>query len=225
MKDIHKGHRQKMKTRFLKTELDDFELHNVLELLLFYSIPQGDTNETAHLLMDTFGSFADVLDAPYEELIKVKGVGEHTASLLKLIPSVSRVYLDDKNSSGNVLNNHKEAGEYLVNKFIGRSYECIYMVCLDGKGKILFSDVISKSGTVNSCILSTRMVVEIAIRCNAVAVVLAHNHPTGFATPSADDISSTKTLKEQLEQLDIILLDHFIISTKEHISMYSWGML
>ena len=89
---LHDGHRQRLIQRFLEEDLDNFEPHNVLELLLFYAIPRKDTNELAHVLIDTFGSLKGVFDAPYEELIKVAGIGPNTAALLKLVPSLTRTY-------------------------------------------------------------------------------------------------------------------------------------
>ena len=87
---IHDGHRQRVYDRLRKEGLDSFSPHNVLELLLFFSSPRADTNEIAHRLIDRFGSVAAVLDAPESELVKVNGVGEYSATLIKLIPQLAR---------------------------------------------------------------------------------------------------------------------------------------
>ena len=89
---MHDGHRQRMKERFLKEGLDNFDEIQVLEFLLFYCIPQGDTNPLAHRLLDQFGSLAQVLEAPISELRKVDGIGPHTATMMHLITSLSRYY-------------------------------------------------------------------------------------------------------------------------------------
>ena len=86
---MHSQHRKRMKERFLLEGLEHFEPHNILELLLFYSVPQKDTNETAHLLIERFGSLRGVLDAPFEELCRVPGIKEHSATLIKLIPALA----------------------------------------------------------------------------------------------------------------------------------------
>ena len=96
MENLHEGHRKRMKERFIKSGLDDFAPHNILELLLFYSIPRGDTNPVAHRLIDTFGSLSGVFDATPEELAKVDGVGENSAILISMIPQIARKYLEDK---------------------------------------------------------------------------------------------------------------------------------
>lgn len=89
----HEGHRERLKNRFLTSSLDNFEPHNILELLLFYSIPRQDTNEIAHALLDRFGSLKGVFDADFSELIKIKGIKENSATLIKLIPQISRAYM------------------------------------------------------------------------------------------------------------------------------------
>ena len=98
-KNPHNGHRKRVKEEFLKNGLDNLPAHRVLEILLFYAIPQKDTNELAHRLEDRFGSLARVLDAPYEELLTVNGVGDNTAVLLRLISSMARRYYLDKASA------------------------------------------------------------------------------------------------------------------------------
>ena len=94
--NLHRHHRLRLKNRFLRSGLDDFEPHNVLELLLFFAVPQGDTNELAHVLLNKFGSISDVFAAPYSELIKIKGVGDHTATMLKLMPELFKVYIKER---------------------------------------------------------------------------------------------------------------------------------
>ena len=102
---MHSEHRKRLKGRFLREGLEHFEPHNVLELLLFYSIPQKDTNETAHLLMQRFGSLQGVFDAPFEELCRVPGIKEHSATLIKLIPSLARLYAAGETTEKTTLKN------------------------------------------------------------------------------------------------------------------------
>ena len=92
----HDGHRKRLKARFVKSGLDDFEPHNVLELLLFYSIPRKDTNPIAHKLISRFGSLSGVFDAKPEELMKVDGITENTAVLISMVPQLARKYLKDE---------------------------------------------------------------------------------------------------------------------------------
>ena len=112
--NLHEGHRKRLKQRFINDGLSTFEDHNVLELLLFYSIPRSDTNEIGHKLLKTFGSLSNVFDAPIEELCKVEGIGEHSAVLIKLIPEICNIYSTDKTENIKVINSTNLAGRYFV---------------------------------------------------------------------------------------------------------------
>ena len=220
----HKDHRKRMKARFLKEGLDSFDHHNILELMLFYAIPQGDTNPVAHRLLEEFGSFSGVLNASMENLCQVKGVGEHAATLIKLFAAVARPYLDDSNSGGIFLTNTEEAGRYITPKFIGRTVETAYLICLDGKRKVTYCGILNE-GSVDSVPIFVRSIVEKAIAVNASSVILAHNHPTGFALPSADDVRTTRLVAAALEPLSIRLLDPLVVAMGDCVSMKDSGIL
>ena len=130
---MHENHRERVKKRFLSSGLDDFAPHNVLELLLFYAVPQKDTNQTAHLLIDRFGSLDKVFDATVEELKEVNGIGDHAATLIKLIPALARRYAIEKNKEGLVFNNVDTMGQYFVSQYIGVTVETVLLLSLDNK--------------------------------------------------------------------------------------------
>ena len=183
-KNPHDGHRQRMREQFLKANgLDSFPDHNVLEMLLFYSISRADTNELAHRLIDTFGSLNGVFDAPYSALKDVKGVGEQTAVLIKLIPSLVKKYLEGSVSDKNHIQTTEDAVEYLRPKFATLKNEELIMVCMNNAGKILNSTVISKGGS-DFAEVDTRKIVQEVISSNATQVIIAHNHPGGICAPS-----------------------------------------
>ncbi len=146
---LHDGHRSRMKAEFLKGGLDHMPPHRVMELLLFYSIPQGDTNELAHRLVEHFGSLSGVLDAPYEELMKVKGVGTHTAVLIQLISSLARRYYMEKADLAPLQDPMHAIGEQMKARYVGRTEERLMLVCLDNKLKTLFFDTV-KTGAADS---------------------------------------------------------------------------
>ena len=218
------GHRQRLKKRFYKEGLGHFAPHNVLELLLFYCIPRKDTNNIAHSLLKRFGSFSSVVEAPLEELMKVEGVGENTAVFLKMIPQICSYYLGDKTASKKQITSTAEAGEYLWPKFLGKTKENVYLICMDTNGKVLFSDFIME-GSVTMASITARSVAEITLRVGAVQVILAHNHPRGFALPSPQDIYVTRTLHKSLEAVGILLADHIIVSNEDFVSMAESGYL
>ncbi len=217
MKDnvSHEGHRQRLKNRFLNDGLSGFEKHNILELLLFYSIPQKDTNDIAHELLDTFGSLKGVFDADFNELIKVKGVKENTATLIKLIPQLSREYMLDEFDEEKVFDKAEKIGKYFIRKYIGEINEVVYMMLLDNGYKLL-SVVKLHEGSVNSAKISPRQIMTEIIKHNASMVVLAHNHPNGVAVPSMEDVNTTYSLKSTLSMYDAKLIEHILVAGNEY---------
>ena len=220
---MHEGHRQRMKERFLKEGLDNFDQIQVLELLLFYCIPQGDTNPLAHRLLDQFGSLAQVLEAPISELRKVEGIGPHTATMMHLITSLSRYYMVNRYSHDNILDTTESCGQYLVPYFFGRRNETVFLLCLDAKCKMLCCKEIGE-GSVNSAGVPVRRIVETALNANATTVVLAHNHPSGIALPSSDDVQTTHRVAAALDTVDIILADHIIVADDDFVSLVQSGV-
>ena len=215
---LHDNHRDRVRKDFLKRGLDDAPAYRALEFLLFYSIPRRDTNELAHQLLNHFGSFSAVLDAPYEELCKVKGISENSAVLLKMIPALCRLYLEDKQAPGQQLTSVEAFGAFLKPKFIGKINEVVYLLCLDNRGRLLCCEQVDE-GTVNSVPMMVRRIVEVCIRFSAVAVVMAHNHPNGFALPSQEDIIATREIQKVLKTMDITLLDHIVVANDDFVSM------
>ena len=218
MENLHEGHRKRMKERFIKSGLDDFAPHNILELLLFYSIPRGDTNPVAHRLIDTFGSLSGVFDATPEELAKVDGVGENSAILISMIPQIARKYLEDKADTANIVGGCSDIGAFLLPKFVGRTNEALMMVSIDNKNKIISCSVVAE-GTVDSAKVSRRKIMEEAMKVKATRVILAHNHPCGVAVPSSEDVVMTKEIGRLFAQVGIELVDHIIVANDDYVSM------
>lgn len=208
-----------MKARFLREGLDAFEDHNALELLLFYAVPQRDTNELAHKLISAFGSFSAVFDAPVESLMQVGGIKENAAILIKLIPALYGKYAQNKQSAGTLfLKSAQAAGEYLVPQFAGQSAERFLAICMNHKCKVLKTVVIS-DGTANSTALRSRQLAEAVIHTGATNVILAHNHPEGVAAPSMQDVDATRYLFSMLRNLGVKLNDHIIVAGDDWFSM------
>jgi DNA repair protein RadC len=216
---MHKGHRERLKKRFIAEGLDNFEKHTVLEMILFYAVPRHDTNALAHRLLDHFGgSLMRVFDAPIEELERVNGVGNNTAVLIKLFPEVCRRYLMEMSETGKIIKSSKDAAECFIPMFISRINEIVAIMCIDSKGKLLYCDGIFE-GSINSAAVGVRRFVEIAVRYAATDIIMAHNHPGGLAIPSEQDIIVTQKIADALKTVDIGLLDHIIISGKDWVSL------
>ena len=222
--DEHKGHRKRMKERFLRYGLNSFDDHNVLELLLFYAQPRKDTNLLAHRLMDTFGSLDAVFEASPQALMRVEGIGESAALLLHLVPEAARRYRIAKEAPGTILASSSDAGNYLLPLFMNGRSECVYLICLDPKHRVIDCRLLS-SGEPTTVAVSIRQIVEIALLQNAAAVILAHNHPNGLALPSAEDRDVTRRLREALSYVNIPLLDHIIVAGEDFVSLADSGLI
>ncbi len=215
---MHENHRDRLKNRFLAEGLDAFEPHNILELLLFYSIPQKDTNEIAHALIERFGSLSEVFDAPFDELIETPGIKSHSATLLKLIPALSRRYMLDKNHGDEPLSSMDKIGTYLVDKYFGINVETVYLLMLDNKYGVI-DCVKVHEGSVNSAAITLRRLMELALYRRASMVVLAHNHPSGVPIPSSDDIFTTREIKRAFDIMEIKMLGHILVAGNQYINI------
>ncbi len=213
-----------MKERFVKHGLENFDEHNVLEILLFYAIPRGDINPLAHELMNRFGKLSDVFDAPKEELKKINGMGDNSATLIKLIPQISRRYLISRAISQEdvYLTDSKKAGRFIIPYFYGAREEIVYMICLDAKCKVINCRLMFR-GEVNSANVSMRKIVENALAYSTTSVIMAHNHPSGIALPSKEDERTTERIIDALGAVDIALSDHIVVADEDFVSMADNG--
>lgn len=221
-KKIHENHRERVRDEFLA---NGFSLktppHKILEMLLFYSIPRKDTNEIAHKLLEKFGSIEAVLDATPEELMTVEGIGKNTAAFFKLMKFSTNFYINEKkNGKREKLNDYSQICDYVVNKYLGFTKECIGVTSFDSKGSIIDFDIIAE-GDVSEVGIPIRKVMETIIKRNAVAIVLSHNHPNGFPFPSKEDVVFTAKLRDATNHINVTLIDHLIISEKDYVSMRS----
>ncbi len=220
---IHDGHRQRVKDRYVEEGLDNFTDIQVLELLLFYAIPRRDTNLIAHRLLDTFGSFAQVMESDVEELEAVEGIGHSAALLLKLTLDVGRYYQVERAIREKILPSIPDIGRYLRSFFYGRQNETVYLLCMDAKCKVLCCKKVAEGG-INSANVPISKIVKTALGSNATVAVLAHNHPSGIAIPSGDDILTTRKVAAALSTVDIQLLDHIVVGDGDFVSMAQSGI-
>lgn len=220
----HEGHRARMKRRFLKHGLDNFDVHNVLELLLFYAIPRQDTNVPAHRLMDTFGSLSGVFSATPEELMSVEGVGENAATLIRLVSESARRYLMFMPGKEVILDSVKKVGAFFVPRFLNCRNEVMYVACLDPNNRVIDCSVLQE-GNMEQVRVDMRKLLTMVLTKNADKVILAHNHLNGVPLPSQADRETTRYLYEMLRKVNVELLDHVIVSKGEYLSMAATGAL
>ena len=213
-KDIHKGHRQRVKDRFLKEGLESFSLHNIIEIILFYSVPRVDVNVLAHRLELRFGSLRGVLDAEYTDLIAVEGVSENTATLLKLFPAVCNEYLTER-MRGETFDSIEKVADFFIAKFIGMSVETVFLLMLDNGNRMIGCRQVF-TGSINSSGVDIRKIAEIAIQEHASTIVLAHNHPRGAAIPSSADIETTSAIESACRVLNIHFWEHCLVAGNDY---------
>ena len=219
----HTGHRQRLKEQYLNNGLDGFTDFQVLELLLYFAIPRIDTNPIAHALIDRFGTLDRVMDAPASELMQVEGVGPNAAMLLSLITDAARYYQVRRNENMKILTNVTACGRYMLPFFHGKPLETVLLLCLDAKCKVISCRVVGE-GSVNSASVPIRRIVEMALTSNATSVVLAHNHPSGIAVPSPEDVVSTRRTAAALAAVDITLVDHIIVADDDFVTLGQSGL-
>lgn len=222
MADTHGGHRRRMRERFLSQGLDGFAPHEVLELILFFAIPQRNVNPLAHELLNCFGSLHGVLDAGAGDLQKVDGVGEYAAALLSLFSQVARRLEKSRTGVRETLENLRAAEAHCIRLLGGLRQEHFYVVCLNGRMQVIADELIAR-GSLLEVPAYPRLVVDAALRHNAHAVVLCHNHPGGSPHPSQGDVEATRLLDGLLQSIEVTLLDHLIVTDGEALSMAGGG--
>ena len=187
MLGMHEGHRKRLKDRFIAEGLQNFEEHQVLELILFYTIPRRDTNEIAHRLIKKFGALSNVIEADVKDLMTIEGIGENAAVFLSMISATSGYYLKNKQGDKPVIDSSSKAGEYVLSLFIGQKYEVFYVVCLDSQNRVSWADILFE-GTLNETSIYPRNLIEVALRHKANSIIIAHNHPGGSLKPSSEEL-------------------------------------
>ena len=213
-KDLHEKHRQRMKQSFRDAGLQGFQPHNVLEMMLFYSLPRCNTNETAHLLLNEFGSIAGVLDAPFEALTNVEGIGTESATFIKFLPELFRAYEESKFAEKPCLDSSEAAKKYLASYFKTATAEKLVILYLDAKFRLI-KDVEISQGNENMVYTDLTMIVKSSLMLNAKGVIIAHNHISGFATPSNEDKEMTENLAKMLAPVGVSLCDHLLFAGKD----------
>ncbi len=209
-KDIHSGHRERMRTKFLQSKGEALADHELIELLLFYARSRKDTNPIAHELIAHFGSLSTLLEADPKEIARVSGVSVSTGILIALQRELNRRYINEKRMPKNRFASLETLKEYCVDLFSYQTNECFHMICLDNNRNLLASPKITE-GTNLSATVYPKKVLETVLNQKAVFVIFTHNHPGGSSRPSNNDIELTANLTKILASLDVDVIDHIIV--------------
>lgn len=218
------GHRSRLRKRFLENGFDGFLDYEIIELLLTLGTPRRDCKDTAKLTIAKFGGIADIFYADLSDLKQIKGIGDSNIFGLKLARALIETTQKEIASHGGLsADNVNNIIEYLRSKIGHLDVERFVILCCDSKGKLI-DDIIS-IGSLNSSVVHPREVYKLAMRNNADSIIIAHNHPSGNPTPSADDIYTTRKLEESGKIVGIKLIDHLIISNDISASMRELGYI
>lgn len=219
---FHDGHRKRLDVKALES-FDTLAMHEYLEILLFVVIPRGNTNDIAHRLLERFGSLKGVLNASPYELMKIKGVGYRVAMYLCRLNGVAGLIVRSQ-LNYNALDNAEKIRKYVSTYFIGREKECSYIFLLDSHNRLKGEKLLSE-GVSDETYIYTSNICEMALARDARKVILAHNHPSGVAKPSENDIAVSKSLEIKLHNINIKLIDSVIVTDGDYYSMRANGHL
>lgn len=209
--DIHIGHRERMRQRFLQEGGEGFHDHELLEMLLYYAVPRGDTNPLAHKMIQEFGSLPTLVEAEPIDISRLCGVGINTAILVSLQKELSKRCMQARWRDRPVLNSLSRAVEYCNALMAYKNREFFYVVCLDNKRRLINAVQIAE-GTVNTAAIHPRTVIEAALKLQASAVIFTHNHPGGTCKPTFEDIETTTKLGRLLNAIEVQMIDHIIVA-------------
>jgi len=211
--NLHKGHRQRLKERYMRDGLDSFSTHEVFELLLFYTLHRINTNEIGHILAVKFGdSLAEMFEASDERLKEVAGIGDEAVLFFRLILDVARRYnLDRAKRAEKDFASLKVQEEFLIANYTGKRREEVFLITLNNRMERISCDLIY-AGSVNSSKVDMQKMVKIALDNNASGVVVAHNHPNGREDPSPDDIETTRRMEWIFGAIGLNFIDHYVVA-------------
>lgn len=224
-KNLHSGHRARFLEQIHTNGLENMTEIQVLEFVLTFFIPRKDTNETAHLLINTFGSLKNVLDASTDELVKIDGIGERTAKLISLLPKVFFYYKESGLKENKPkLNSLADTAKFLAELYDSKPIEEFYVLFLNANNQLIRLEKIA-TGDVNEIHFDSQRIVNLALKLKPSYIILSHNHPDGICEPSESDIKTTIKITKLLHLNSFIVADHIIIGTNGYYSFNQNNMM
>ena len=226
MKPHYHGHRARLRERFRRSGFTGFAEHEVVELILTLAIPRSDMKEPAKALLQRFGGLRGILDAPLPELQSVKGIGEIAATALHIIRESATLYLQEASEAEEALHDSEHLSDFWRMRIGALQHEVFAVAYLDSAYRLLRNGVeVLQEGTIDRATVYPRRVVEAALKRQAAALVLAHNHPNGNVQPTEHDKIVTRAIVLAAETIRLRIVDHLIVSSKETFSFRKAGLL
>ncbi len=221
--NLHIGHRKRLKEKLIRSNIGSLADYEILEILLFYSIPRKDVKPLAKSLLKKYHNIGTIVTIPTNEL-KENGITESTITLFRLIKEINSSINKEQLLDKPIINSWKILIDYIRSNIGYDKTECLHIMYLNHKN-ILIADETEKHGTINSVSIYPREILKKIILYNASSIVVVHNHPSGITEPSQADITLTKQLEKALEPLKISLIDHIIISSNSYFSFKKHGII
>jgi len=222
--DTYKGHRKRLREKFLKSGLAGFHDYEIVELLLTLGSPRKDCKQQAKEALKRFKTLRGVLAASPEELQEIDGIGAHSAFGIKLMQEVAREFLKEKIIDKPFYKSPREIFDYLYHSMRDLKKEDFKVIYLNSRNQIVeTADVFE--GTVNSSLVSTREVIEGALKHNATSLIFVHNHPSGNPEPSNNDKELTRELVYAGKIMQVKVLDHIIVGDNNYFSFADEGLV
>lgn len=220
----HKGHRKRLRERFLKSGVAGFQDYEIVELLLSLGTPRRDCKPAAKGAIERFKSLRGVLEAPLDQLLEIDGIGPHSAFGIKLVQDVAREFLKARILEKPFYQSSQEVFDYLYHSMRDLKKEVFKVIFLNSQNQII-DTVDLFEGTVNSSAVSIREVIEGAVKYNAAALIFVHNHPSGSPDPSTADKDLTRDLVSSGKIMSVKILDHIIIGDNRYYSFAGEGLI
>jgi len=221
---VIKGHRKRLREKFIRSGLAGFHDYEIIELLLSLGTPRRDCKQPAKEAIKRFKTLRGVLEASPDELQEIDGIGPHSAFGVKLVQEVAREFLKEKILDKPFYKSSREVFDYLYHSMRDLKKEVFKVIYLNAQNQII-DTVDLFEGTVNSSAVSLREVIEGAIKYNAVSLIFVHNHPSGSPEPSASDRELTRDLVFTGKVMRIKVLDHIIIGDNKYFSFAGEGLM
>ena len=219
-----KGHRERLRKRFLEGGLERFSDEEAIEFLLTLGTPRGDLRLSAREALKRFGGLSSVLSAPLEKLIEIKGIGPKNALYLKLVHQVARRYLRDKAEAKSFFGSSSAVFDYLFHSMRDLKREVFKVLFLNRKNELILDKDLF-FGTLTGSAVYPREVMTLALEHRAAGLVLVHNHPSGDPAPSPEDHSLTRDMVWAARLLSIQILDHIVIGNNKYYSYADEGLI
>jgi DNA repair protein RadC len=218
------GHRLRMRQRLLKAGPESLADHEMLEMILFIALPRRDTKPIARALLERFRTFGGVIGAPVQELLTIDGLGEAGAAALKLVQPAALRMMRQEVAAAPVLTSWERLTEYLTASMQHERTEHFRVLFLDSRNRLI-ADEVQGQGTINHAPAYPREVVRRCLELHAVAVILAHNHPSGEPTPSREDVALTAEIARAASTMGITVHDHIIVGKSRWLSFRAEKLL